>query len=451
MRSPVNVSLCLFLAAAAATDLAADDLPRHGVIGLTVAAPDAARPEDPRTNPPTIAAVAPASAAEVADIRVGDVLRNLDGTSIESSSDFAIRVGRHRAGESVTLLLNRGGQDLSKAAILKPRPYENSPYADLIYTSVNVEGARRRVIVTRPNSPGRHPAVLLIGGLGCYSLDGELTRPTGYGPLLTALAEHGFVTMRVEKTGEGDSEGPPCTDRKATADLEAEGYLAGIRLLKQYDFVDPEEVFIFAHSLGPLIGSLVVPKESLRGFIAAETIGRSWIEYSLENVRRQSALVGEPPDQVDADVSAHEQCAYHFFVLHEPADAVTKLGEQCDAMIRSYAGMPETYMHQIGDLSLGKQWKQADVPVLVIYGTADPVTSADEGRHLAALINSYHPGRATYAELEGMGHDFAQYSSQEQFLKRRERSGTYPFDAELVRVLFQWLDPLTQPVAAEKR
>jgi pimeloyl-ACP methyl ester carboxylesterase len=83
------------------------------------------------------------------------------------------------------------------------------------------------------------------------------------------------------------------------------------------------------------------------------------------------------------------------------ADDVSKLGEQCADMIRSYAGMPSLYMQQIGDLSLAKQWKSADIPVLVIYGTSDPATSADESRYLVEIINSSHPGRASYVELPG--------------------------------------------------
>jgi len=417
----------------------ADDLPRHGVIGITLAPLDAARPEDPQTNPPAVKAVSPGSAADAAGIHVGDVVRELDGVRIVSSADFAARVGRHLAGESVSVVVVRGGQEMAKTAILKPRPYETSPDADVLYTSVMVEGARRRVIVTRPKADGRYPAVLLMGGLGCYSLDGEISRLGGYGPILTALAKQRFVTMRVEKSGEGDSEGPACTDLKATADLEAKGYVAGLRALKNYDFVDAGRVFVFAHSLGPLIGSMAVAQEPVRGFVAAETIGRSWFEYGLENVRRQSALAGEPLDQVDADVRTHAACAYHFFVEHQPAEAVSKLGEQCKDMIRSYAGVPDPYMQQIGDLSLGKQWKLIDTPVLVIYGTSDPATSADESRYLVDLINSFHPGRATYLELNGMGHDFALYASQAEFLNRRTGNKPHPYDEEVVGVILEWL------------
>ena len=265
-------------------------------------------------------------------------------------------------------------------------------------------------------------------------------RDIGYGPILRALLKHGFVTMRVEKTGEGDSEGPACTDGHATAELEAEGYVAALRALKGYNFVESDKVFIFAHSLGPLIAALVLPQESVRGVVAAETIGRSWFEYGLENVRRQSSLAGEPPDQVDAEVRAHEKCAHHFYVLHEPAEAVVKLGEQCGEMIRSYAGVPSTYMQQIGDFSLAKQWKQIDVPVLVIYGTSNPATSADEGRYLVEIINTFHPGRASFVELPGMGHDFARYSSQVEYLRRRHDGRPHPFDDEVLVVLTKWMD-----------
>jgi pimeloyl-ACP methyl ester carboxylesterase len=421
------------------TSAASDDLPRRGVIGLVVVAADTAKPEDPQTNPPTVKTVVPGGAAAAAGIQAGDILRELNGQPVSGSAEFALMSSRHLAGDSVTIRLTRGRQTIEKTVVLNPRPFESSANAEVLYRSVTVEGERRRTILTRPKAPGRYPAVLLMGGLGCYSLDGALNENTVYGPILSALARKGFVTMRVEKTGEGDSEGPACTDLKATAELEANGYVAGLAALRSYEFVEPEKIFVFAHSLGPLIASLALPKQNIRGIVAAETIGRSWFEYALENVRRQSALVGEPLDQVDADVQAHAKCGYHFFLQHETADEVAKLGNQCREMIASYSGVPYPYLQQIGDISLAKQWKQIDAPVLVIYGTSDPATSADEGQYLVDIVNSFHPGRATYAEIPGMGHDFGRYSSQAEFLSRRNSPTAHPFDDELLAVVLAWL------------
>ena len=436
-----TVAFCVWMAMADCAWGQTNDLPRHAVIGLQVAPPDLNKPEDPVKNPPTIKSVIPDGAGEIAGIQVGDILLAVDDAIVRTSEDFAKRISRHLSGDSVSIRLSRHGVELSKTVVLKPRPFETSPDADVLYTSVVAGGSRRRVIVTRPKTSDRHPAVLLIGGLGCYSLDGEMSRPSGYGPILATLAKNNFVTMRVEKTGEGDSEDPACTDSKATVELEAQGYVAGLRALKSYGFVDPTRLFIFSHSLGPLVASVVLPQEAVRGFVAAETIGRSWFEYGLENVRRQSALVGTPLDQVDAEVRAHAVCAFHFFIDHESAEEVSKLNKQCGEMIESYAGMSSAYMQQIGDLSLGKQWKSVDIPALVIYGTSDPATSADEGRYLAELINNFHAGRATYVELQGMGHDFGRYDSQLEFLNRRlDPSKPHPFDEEVLTVLLKWLN-----------
>jgi len=319
----------------------ADDLPRHGVIGLTIAAPDITKPEDPQTNPPTVKAVAPGSAGDAAGILPGDILREIDGVQIASTPDFVARVTRHLAGDRVPILVTRNGQQVTKTATLKPRPYETSPDADVLYSSVTVEGTRRRTIITRPKFAGRYPAVLIMGGLGCYSLDGALNP---YAKVIAALAKNNFVTMRVEESGQGDSEGPACTDVKATAELQAQSYIASLKALKNAGFVDSAKIFVFAHSLGPLVGSLVLPRESVRGFIATETVGRSWFEYGLENIRLQNSLVGQPLDQVDDDVRMHEKCAHDFYVLHHTSDEISKIAPQCAEMIRSYAGMPYTFM-----------------------------------------------------------------------------------------------------------
>src|SRR5689334_11006155 len=178
----------------------AQELPRHGIIGLQVSG-----------SPPSVQRVFAGGAGEAAGFEAGDVIESLDNRRMESTDQFVRAVGRHLAGDAVQALVRRGGDSVTRTAILKPRPFETSPAADVLYRAVTVRGARRRVIVTRPRREGRMPAVLLMQGLGCYSLDGT-DRATGYGRVISALEQRGYVTMRVEKTGEGDSEGPLCTD-----------------------------------------------------------------------------------------------------------------------------------------------------------------------------------------------------------------------------------------------
>jgi len=386
----------LSLVSFAAVALSAQELPRHGVIGLQVAG-----------APPAVQRVFPGGAGEAAAFHVGDTVDSVDGRRIETTDQFVHAIGRHLGGEAVRIRLRNGTE---RVATLKPRPYETSPNGEVLYRSVEVRGARRRVIVNRPNRGGKLPAVLIMQGIGCHSLDNADPR-SGYGRVVAALEEKGYVTMRVEKTGEGDSEGPPCTDLAATADLESAGWLAGLRALKSYDFVDATRVFVFAHSMGPVTGSLIVGEEVVRGWVSVETIGTSWYEYDIERTRVQAGQRLRP-DEVDRHVREYEPCSHRFFVEKLRPDELLKSPE-CAQVLEPLAGVPYTYMHSVADISLGRQWRGGDFPVLVVYGTASAVTTAHQSQYLVELINRWHPGRAKYIEIEGMGHDFSRKPSGE--------------------------------------
>jgi alpha-beta hydrolase superfamily lysophospholipase len=407
----------------------ADDLPRHGVIGLVVSG-----------TPPAVQRVAAGGAGEAAGFRNGDVIQAIDGRTVETADQFVRAIGRHLGGDAVQVTVTSGGARLVRTAVLKPRPLETSPNAEVLYRSVEVRGSRRRVIVTRPNLPGKLPAVLLMQGLGCYSLDGT-DRSTGYGRVIGALEEKGFVTMRVEKTGEGDSEGPLCTDLSATPDLEADGWLAGLRALKQYDFVDPAKVFVFAHSMGPVVGSLVIAEEPVRGFIAVETVGTSWYEYDIERFRVQHSL-RESPEAADAAVRDYEPCSHRFFVEKQRPDELLRT-PACRAVISPFGVVPWTYMQAVADISLGRQWKGTGFPVLVIYGTASPVTTARQNQYLADLINRWRSGSARYVEIQGMSHDLNRYKSPGDYLDRAAAGGD-GFHTGLLDVMLPWLEGLAR-------
>jgi S1-C subfamily serine protease len=79
------------------SNLCGDDLPRHGVIGLVLAAKDPTHAESVKANPPTVQIVMPGGAGDAAGFKTGDIVRGLDGTPITSSADFAVRIGRHLA------------------------------------------------------------------------------------------------------------------------------------------------------------------------------------------------------------------------------------------------------------------------------------------------------------------------------------------------------------------
>ncbi|HZD93219.1 MAG TPA: hypothetical protein VE133_03135, partial [Candidatus Sulfotelmatobacter sp.] len=218
---------------------------------------------------------------------------------------------------------------------------------------------------------------------------------------------------------------------------------AGLNALASYDFVDRDKIFIFAHSIGPLEGVLVAQKLDfhLRGFLAVETIGRSWMEYSLDNTRRQMMLLGHGYDEADRAVRKTERCQHRFLIDKQPPAQVIKDLPDCKDSVNTF-GVSATYLQQIADLDLAVEWKRVDAPVLVTYGTSDPSTTAEESRYLVNMISSFHPSRAEYIEFAGMGHGLDLAPSPRAWLESIQKHRHGKFDNEFLERVAGWMQQL---------
>lgn len=66
----------------------------------------------------TITSVSPASGAEAAALRAGDVFVSVDGQTITASADLGDIIRSHRAGDRVTIVVQRDGGDVTVTAVL---------------------------------------------------------------------------------------------------------------------------------------------------------------------------------------------------------------------------------------------------------------------------------------------------------------------------------------------
>jgi hypothetical protein len=320
---------------------------------------------------------------------------------------------------------------------------------EILDRAVTLDSINLHASVTKPRAPGRYPAVLVISGLGCYPLP-HSDHDEPFNRFRYGLSQRGFVTMWVEKNGEGSSQGQACDSAQSDLQFAASRSIAGLKALATYDFVDRDNIFIFAHSIGPMEGVLVAEKFPVRAFIAAETIGKSWYEYQLENTRRQLLLLGRPYDAVEKAARTVARCQYHFFTEKQTPEQVIKNDPDCRESVRTF-GVSASYLQQIADLDLAAEWKKIDVPVLVTWGTSDALTSADESRYLTEMINSFHPHRATYEEFKDMGHGLDLWPSQKAFLESSGKKQDAPFDTEFLRKVADWLKQnLCRPHASPK-
>jgi len=277
------------------------ELPRKGYLGVRLALlPDEARARD-QLGPGAgvlVEAVVPDTAAADGGIRQGDVLLAVAGRAVSGVADVMTTVAAMTASQQFEVTLLRAGRRIVLPMTLKERPRDQGENFDVLYHHVVSGAARIRTIVTRPHAPGRHPVLFLIQGLGPATVDQPLSGPEPYSRILGEFAKSGYVTVRVEKPGIGDSEGGPFDDLDFHTELEA--YRRAMIDVRAYSFVDVDKVFIFGHSMGGVFGSIIASEVAIKGIVVYGTVAKTSTEYFLENWRRQATLAGNDPEYIDS-------------------------------------------------------------------------------------------------------------------------------------------------------
>ena len=401
-----------------------DPLPRRGFVGALVS---------PGPDGLVVVGVDPETAAAAGGLRPDDVLAEAAGTPLSDFDMYAAVVRRHMVGDSLTLRVLRDDASIRVPLVLGERPRESAPDFDVLYTAVEAEGALRRVLVTRPRHPGQHPAVLLLGGIGCYSLDNPPENHP-YRFLLADLTRRGFVTMRVEKSGMGDSEGAPCAE--VDFDVEVAGYAAAAQAARRYPFVDGDRLFLLGHSIGALSAPVVAGRVAgVAGVVAISGGAVPWAEHELRNFRRQLELGGAPPDAVDLAAATRARCLHALYVEGKAPDEIRAEEPACEMSFPAHY----TYLQDLSALPLARLWMEVEAPVLAVYPTSDFLVAEDEVRRIAEVVNRARPGHATFVALPGVDHYFNAAPTQQASFSREQAQEQGVFAPDALAPITGWL------------
>ena len=342
------------------------------------------------------------SAAEKSGFAVNDVLVSMDGKNINNTNDFLQLLKKHHGGDKVKISFYRKSKLQETTVNLLPKKMETSDDFDIIYSSVVSGSNQLRTIITKPKGGSIYPAVLLVGGVGCYSIDNiSIPEIMSIKMWVDSLTKNGFVTIRVEKTGIGDSKGIPCN--ACDFNTEKQSYLDGLKQLKSLPYVDKEKIFIAGFSIGGVIAPLLAQQEPVKGIIVYGTVGRNWLEYELENSFRQAMLDEVPADSLDLFMRAEYIRLYGLYVEKKLPEQIIKEHPETAAHLFNYP-MKIEYFQQVADINIRELWMKTKAKVLAMHGTSDFVSSAAEHKLIAETVNHYHPGNATYTEIANSDH-----------------------------------------------
>ncbi len=378
---------------------------------------------------------------ERAGARAGDILLELNGKPISASSDVAPSLTKVFAGAEINLKLLREGKEILLKAKLVERPRQKEDGFKVVYDQVVSKGKRIRVISTYPADGKAYPTVFFIGGIGAYSLDGDFTG-IAYGNVLGPIAKAGYATVRIDKPGLGDSEGPGYTDLAFGDELDA--YIQAMNLAKTFRWVDKTKIAIFGHSMGGVFGPLTAEKSPVAAIAVSGTISKTWTEYWVENTRRQSKLGGATAAQLDKqarDISA--LCHYMFHLGMSPAQikkerpelASVVDGSTPDGKTMSGVGIP--FFQELARTDLGGTWEKIDAKVLALWGESEFISTRYDHEFIAEIVNRKHPGWGEFKPLPESDHAWFKVKDAAESQAKWGRGA--PFNPSIIDALLDWL------------
>ncbi|MBS1747852.1 MAG: alpha/beta fold hydrolase [Bacteroidetes bacterium] len=172
--------------------------------------------------------------------------------------------GTFTQGASLPLDFHRTSVPFVAKPIVRPQtPMPPFPYKieEVIYTG---NGLQYGGTLTIPQGKGKFPAVLLITGSGQQDRDETIFHHKPFAVLADVLTRDGFVVLRVDDRGKGNSTGNFANS--TTADF-AKDVNASVDYLKSRTEVNDKKVGLMGHSEGGMIAPMVASQRTDINFI----------------------------------------------------------------------------------------------------------------------------------------------------------------------------------------
>lgn len=356
----------------------------------------------------TVRSVVPNSPLDKAGITTGDVIVSVNGQLATndrwSDIDYALR-----GGVDTELIVKSGVSTRKVTVRFNALAEETHDGFDTFYEQFTTRyGITQRAIITKPkNKSGKQPAMFMIGGLSCSSMEVYSKRGGNWPKVIRALVEEtDMVVMRIEKPGVGDSQGA-CSQTDFYTELE--GIREGIRLLKSKDYVDTTNIIVFGSSMGSAIAPSMANEFGLAGVISDGTFFKTWYEHMLEIERRIKQMEGHNESEISKMMNEAYIPLYHGMLIEkktyqEVTDEYPAIAEYNYHGADQMYGRPVVYYQQLQQFDFAAGWENLQVPLRIMRGTNDWIMSAFDNQMIMGLLDRKgHKDHLLY-EYPGLDH-----------------------------------------------
>jgi pimeloyl-ACP methyl ester carboxylesterase len=281
------------------------------------------------------------------------------------------------------------------------------------------------------------PAVVLIPGTGTLDRDGNMPKfPTNlYKGLSDFFAGEGFVTIRYDKRGNGESKG----DHNETGfnDL-VDDVISNVKYLENLDFVDKDKIILCGHSEGTMIATITSTRHKLAGMIliaGAGTTLRAALNYQNSMVLQETKtmtglkglflrrLINEKNYLKRVDGLFNKCCS-------TDKEVIRIMGQKIAAKwIREHNNLTEQGLLEV--------IANASCPVLAVTGEKDVQANPEDIRKIAELELPH----VTCDIVPDMDHMLRRFTGNKCVLNIKKQyisEFSEPIHEELLKVIREW-------------
>lgn len=275
---------------------------------------------------------------------------------------------------------------------------------------------------------GPLPAVILVAGSGPTDRDETVAGIPIFGHIAHALADAGFLVLRYDKRGVGQSGG-----RVESASLVdyAEDVRAAVRTLAERKDVDRRRIALVGHSEGGSLALMVAAREKRVAAVALiATIGITGAELNMYQVNHAMDLAKRPESERQTTID-----------LQRKIQQAVLTGKGWDALavpdaVRRQADTP--YFQSVLAYDPAKVVKDVDQPLLIVQGSLDTQVTPDNADKLEALATARkkNPG-VEVVKVAGINHLLVPAKTGE--VDEYAALGTATVSPEVTGALVTWL------------
>ena len=289
----------------------------------------------------------------------------------EMNSDGEVQGTFNQGGQSFPLTLSR--EVPKKKALNRPQePAEPYPYESKEVSFASVDGVRLAGTLTLPNTPGPHPAVILISGSGPQNRDEEFMTHKPFLVLADHLTRNGIAVLRYDDRGTAESTG---SFHSATSEDFALDVISAIRFLKSQDTV--LKIGLIGHSEGGLIAPMVAANSSDIDFVVLLAgPGVPGDQVLLQQNQLLAKVAGKGEEQMAYGLQA---AAGAFEIVKQNSDK-----EQLRNELKAY--LTEAYKNPLAEVPEGMKAEdmiklevaQLSSPWMRFFVSYDPATALEQ-------------------------------------------------------------------------